>query len=87
MIPSLARNPISFAGAALATLGALLFLFVFLLESFGLHTNPYSGMVFFLILPGLFIIGLLLIPLGMYSANAAAARRPRASGDLAGART
>ena len=64
-IPSLARNPVSLAGAALVTLSALLFLFVYLLETLGSHTNPYIGMVFFLVIPGIFIVGLVLIPIGM----------------------
>ena len=65
-IPSLARNPVALAGAALVTVSALLFLFVYLLESLGIHTNPYIGMVFFLVMPGIFIFGLVLIPIGMY---------------------
>ena len=52
-------------GAALVTLSAVLFLFVFLLDLFGLHTNPYLGIVFFLVMPALFVLGLLMIPLGM----------------------
>ena len=39
----------SLIGAALVTLSALLFLFVYLLELFGAHSNPYIGMVFFLV--------------------------------------
>ena len=31
-----------------------------------MHTNPYIGIVFFLVLPGLFVFGLLLIPLGAW---------------------
>jgi hypothetical protein len=65
-IPSLARNPISFVGAALVTVSALLFLFVYLVEALGIHTNPYIGMVFFLVIPGIFAFGLALIPVGMY---------------------
>ena len=81
LIPSLARNPVSFAGAALVTLSALLFLFVFVLESLGLHTNPYIGMVFFLIIPGIFLLGLLLIPFGMYREHRARlAGHPRTPG-------
>ena len=44
----------------------LLFLVVFLADLFGLHTNPYIGIVFFLVLPGSFVIGLALIPLGAW---------------------
>src|SRR5450759_196207 len=62
----LVRNTISLMGVALATVSATLFLVVFLADVFGLHTNPYIGIVFFLILPGLFVIGLLLIPLGAW---------------------
>src|ERR1700680_4057468 len=58
------RSPISVLGMVLTTISAVLFLVVFLADLFGLHTNPYIGIVFFLALPGLFVIGLLLIPLG-----------------------
>ena len=59
----------------LTTISAVLFLVVFLADLFGLHTNPYIGIVFFLILPGLFVVGLVLIPLGAW-----AERRRRALG-------
>jgi NapC/NirT cytochrome c family protein len=62
----LVRNTTSIAGMMLVTISAALFLVVFLADLFGLHTNPYIGIVFFLIIPGLFIIGLLLIPLGAW---------------------
>jgi len=62
----LVRNAISFAGMILATMSAVLFLVVFLADLFGWHTNPYLGIVFFLILPAFFIAGLLLIPLGAW---------------------
>jgi hypothetical protein len=60
------RNPISVAGAFIVTMSALVFLVVFLLDMFGLHSNPYMGIVFFIIVPSAFILGLLLIPLGMW---------------------
>jgi hypothetical protein len=59
------RNIVSAIGVVLVTLSAIVFLFVFLLDLFGLHTNPYLGIVFFLILPGFFVAGLLLIPVGV----------------------
>jgi hypothetical protein len=55
---------VSIAGALLVTTSAVLFLFVFLLDLFGMHTNPYLGIVFFLLLPAVFVFGLLLIPIG-----------------------
>jgi nitrate/TMAO reductase-like tetraheme cytochrome c subunit len=64
--PRLARNGISIAGMVLTTITAVLFLAVFLADLFGLHTNPYFGIVFLLIIPALFVFGLVLIPLGMW---------------------
>jgi hypothetical protein len=60
------RNKLSMTGAVLTTLSAVLFLIVFLADLFGLHTNPYIGIVFFLILPGVFLVGLALIPSGAW---------------------
>ena len=51
----LIRSPISVAGMVLTTISAVVFLVVFLAELFGLHTNPYLGVLFFLILPVLFV--------------------------------
>ena len=62
----LPRHPLSVAGALLATIGALLFLIVFFLDLFGLHTNPYMGIVFFIVLPAIFVVGLILIPIGVW---------------------
>jgi hypothetical protein len=59
------RHPLSIFGGWLTTVSALLFLLVFLLDLFGLHHNPYFGLVFFLIVPALFVLGLVLIPLGI----------------------
>jgi nitrate/TMAO reductase-like tetraheme cytochrome c subunit len=72
---SLYRNGVTIFGAALATTGAVLFLLFFLLELFGYHGNPYMGMLFFLVLPGVFVAGLAIIPLGVWLE-----RRQRAAG-------
>jgi len=71
----LIRSPISVAGMVLTTISAVVFLVVFLADLFGLHTNPYLGLVFFVVVPALFIAGLLLIPLGAWIE-----RRRRAAG-------
>jgi hypothetical protein len=60
------RHPISYIGALLAGFSALLFFVGFFVDLFGLHTNPYLGIVFFIALPSAFIVGLLLIPLGLW---------------------
>ena len=71
----LIRSPLSIAGMVLTTISAVVFLVVFLADLFGMHTNPYIGILFFLILPGIFVFGLILIPLGAWIE-----RRRRAAG-------
>jgi hypothetical protein len=74
----LIRSPISIVGMVLTTISAVVFLVVFFADLFGLHTNPYLGIVFFLILPGIFLFGLALIPFGAWLE-----RRRRARGHAA----
>ncbi len=62
----LIRSPVSVVGMVLTTISAVVFLVVFLADLFGLHTNPYIGILFFLVLPGIFLFGLVLIPLGAW---------------------
>ncbi len=61
------RNTTSIVGAFITTFSVMLFLVVFLADLFGMHTNPYMGIVFFLILPGIFLFGLALIPIGAWN--------------------
>jgi nitrate/TMAO reductase-like tetraheme cytochrome c subunit len=61
----LGRNPITLIGAVLTTSAAITMLGFWafeLLQTGPVH--PYTGIVFFFILPGVFILGLLLMPLG-----------------------
>jgi NapC/NirT cytochrome c family, N-terminal region len=62
----LGHNAITLAGAVLTTSSAitLLSFWVVLIVRGGL-VHPYTGIVFFLILPGFFVAGLALIPLGV----------------------
>lgn len=64
-LPDVLRNPVSVVGAGITTTAAGLFLFVFFADVLGIHTNPYLGMVFFLAMPALFLLGLVLIPVGI----------------------
>jgi nitrate/TMAO reductase-like tetraheme cytochrome c subunit len=63
------RNPLTMFGGWLTTVSAVLFLVVFFADLFGLRTNPYMGIVAFLVLPGAFVFGLVLIPIGVYLAR------------------
>ena len=61
------NNPISLAGGAITTASATTMGSYWLLEMFGrASANPYLGIIFFLILPALFIVGLVLIPVGIF---------------------
>src|SRR6185436_8024478 len=62
----LIRSPISVLGMVLTTVSAVVFLVVFLADLFRLHTNPYFAILFFLILPGIFLLGLGLVPRGAW---------------------
>jgi hypothetical protein len=64
--PRLIRNGISLTGIVLATVAAVLFLTLFVSELFGVHAHPYIGIVFFLVIPAVFVFGLLLIPVGLW---------------------
>jgi hypothetical protein len=65
-IAHITRNPLGMAGAVVTTVSAVLFLTLFVLDGVGYHGGPYIGILAFLIIPGLFVLGLLLIPLGLW---------------------
>ncbi len=61
----LGHNAITLTGAVLTTSAALTLLGFWAFEIVrGGPIHPYAGIVFFLILPGVFVVGLLLMPLG-----------------------
>lgn len=62
----LTRHWLSLAGVALVTTAGISWLFVLPLNIRGHVQNPYLGIVVFLILPVIFFIGLVLIPIGIY---------------------
>lgn len=64
-----ARSTLAVAGALLTTASAIVFLVLYAMEVGGaFHSNPYAGLVIVVLLPVLFVVGLLLIPLGVYLA-------------------
>jgi nitrate/TMAO reductase-like tetraheme cytochrome c subunit len=63
----LAQNPISQTGVVLTTSAAvtlIAFWIYLIVQARPIH--PYTGIVFFLLLPGVFALGLILIPLGIW---------------------
>ncbi len=60
------NNPISLAGGAITTASGVTMISYWLAQLSGhLSDNPYLGIIFFLILPVLFLLGLALIPVGV----------------------
>lgn len=63
----LSQNPISLAGIVLTTSAAttmLVFWIYLIVQARPIH--PYASILFFLILPGVFVLGLVLIPIGVW---------------------
>lgn len=63
-IVSITRSSISLIGTALAVAALVLMLSLFMLEQFGFEGGPYLGILTYLILPMIFVTGLILIPIG-----------------------
>ena len=64
MIP-LTRNPIILAGTALMFISAILFATLLLIDILGAETNPYAGIITYLILPACAVLGFMLVVLGI----------------------
>jgi hypothetical protein len=59
-------NPMTLIGSGLTTAAAITLVFHWIANLMtGRFENPYPGLIFFLGLPGLFVLGLILIPIGI----------------------
>lgn len=63
--PAALRHPVALVGVAITTVMALLFLALLLLDALGYFTNPYFGLLLFVTIPAAFVIGLILVPIGL----------------------
>jgi len=60
------KNPLSIVGTIIATVAALTIIIFLVAElAWGFH-NPYLGIFAYVILPSLFLLGLVLIPIGLW---------------------
>ena len=78
---ALARHPLAIIGALLTTTSAALFIALVIAVLAGWLVNPYAGLVVFIAIPAAFIVGLLLIPLGMWLEQRRLRRNPNAVSD------
>jgi hypothetical protein len=76
---TLARHPLAIVGALIATASAVAFVVLVIAALAGLFANPYAGLVVFIVIPALFVVGLALIPVGMWLQARALAHDPSAA--------
>jgi nitrate/TMAO reductase-like tetraheme cytochrome c subunit len=76
--PALLRHPLAIAGVILTTASAVVFITLVVAMLLGMLTNPYAGLVVFMAIPALFVMGLLLIPVGTWLQRKKLARDPSA---------
>jgi nitrate/TMAO reductase-like tetraheme cytochrome c subunit len=62
---SISRHPVGLVGVAVTTASAILILTLFSLQLLGMQGGPYVGILAYLILPLIFVAGLILIPIGL----------------------
>lgn len=73
-----AANLVTMLGTALTTVTGVLIVVFIVAEMMGWLHNPYIGIFAYLVLPALFVVGLLVMPLGVWRER----RRRRRSGEL-----
>lgn len=65
-LASITRNRISLAGTGIAIASLVLIVSLFAMELVGFEGGPYLGILTYLILPMIFVLGLILIPIGSF---------------------
>ena len=69
------RSLVGLVGVGLTTVSAILFLTLFAIEELGDLSGPYNGIIAFVLLPAIFVVGLLLIPIGVWRVRRGDRRR------------
>lgn len=60
------RHPLSLVGAGLVILSGVSILFLFLIEAITGRSNPYLGIFTYMVYPALLVVGLILVPAGIF---------------------
>ena len=63
----LLSNPLSLVGLALAAVALVNILFLFLIDLMSDRPSPYIGILAYMVAPGFLILGLLLVPIGVWN--------------------
>src|SRR5262245_23008993 len=75
------RHPLSIVGALVTTAAAAAFIALTIATLAGMFPNPYAGLVVFVAIPTIFVMGLLLIPAGIWLQRRKQRRHPEISAD------
>ena len=81
-LPKLWTNWITLFGAVITSVSAVAILVALAIDFSSSGLNPYAASILFLAMPGLFALGLSLIPLGLFIARRGRRRHPGASGEV-----
>ena len=76
---ALARDPLAITGVVITTASAVVFIALAIAMLAGMLDNPYAGLVVFIAIPAVFVVGLLLIPLAAWRQSRALRRDPQAA--------
>jgi hypothetical protein len=85
-ISPLTRHPLALIGMVVTTSAAVVFITLVIAMLAGMLSNPYAGLVMFVAIPAVFVVGLLLIPAGA-SWCAIPGRSPNGRSSTSAART
>ena len=80
-ISALARHPLAVIGGVVTTASAVVFITLTIAMLAGMLSNPYAGLVVFIAIPAVFVMGLLLIPAGMWLERRKQLRDPTATSE------
>ncbi len=69
LLPAVFYNPTTFTGALISILSFVIILFLSIIEFFAESTNPYLGIITFIVLPTFVIFGLVLVIFGALKEN------------------
>ena len=65
-LPQIAHNRVSYVGVTIAGLAFAVFIFLFAFHTLaGGGRAPYAGLVIFILVPAVLLLGLTLVPIGM----------------------
>lgn len=65
-LPNSAKNMTSLVGATIALISLFMIIFLFVISTFFSGQPIYLGLIIYILLPGVMIIGLIIIPIGMW---------------------